>query len=234
MRGEKTEHELLGRHFQSEEGDIVAWTYKLIFIGVVSLTKHVARHAEREGGFANSGSGGQNDHFAGLKAGGELIELIETGGDTAVVALAFDEALDNGDGFRGDLGSAEDSLGFPTATDFEDIALGLIEDGLDFVRAFMGADDDLGASLLQFAKETFVLDLIEVGLGGENTDDSCGEVADEGGSPSGVGEFTIGQPCEEGGGVDRLTAFAHFGDTAEDDLVGWVDKVFLPHSLFPG
>ncbi len=107
-----------------------------------------------------------------------MIELIKTGRDTAIVALAFDEALDNGDGFRGDLGSAEDSLGFPAATDFEDIALGLIEDGLDFVRTFMGADDDLGASLLQFAKKTFVLDLIEVGLGGEDTDDSCGEVAD--------------------------------------------------------
>ena len=178
MRGEKTEHELLGRHFQSEEGDIVTRANKLIFIGVVSLTKHVARHAEREGSFANSGSGGQDDHFAGLKAGGELIELIKTGGDTAIVALAFDEALDNGDGFWGDLGSAEDSLGFPAAADFEDIALGLIEDGLDFVRALMGADDDLGASLLQFAKETFVLDLIQVGLGGENTDDSRGEVAD--------------------------------------------------------
>ena len=134
----------------------------------------MARHAEREGGFANSGSGGQDDHFAGLEAGGELIELIKTGGDAAIVALAFDEALDNGDGFRGDLGSAEDSLGFPATTDFENISFSLIEDGLDFVGTFMGADDDLGASLLQFAKETFVLDLIEVGLGGEDTDDSRG------------------------------------------------------------
>ena len=97
----------------------------------------MACHAEREGGFANSGSGGQNDHFAGLKAGGELIELIETGGDTAVVALAFDEALDNGDGFRGDLGRAEDSLGFPATTDFENISFSLIEDGLDFVSSIL-------------------------------------------------------------------------------------------------
>jgi hypothetical protein len=134
----------------------------------------VARHAEREGGFANSGSGGQDDHFAGLKAGGELIELIETGGDAAIVALAFDEALDNGDGFGCDLGGAKDSFGFPATTDFENISFSLIEDGLDFVRTFMGADDDLSASLLQFAKETFVLDLIEVGLGGEDTDDSRG------------------------------------------------------------
>jgi len=30
-----------------------------------------------------------------------------------------------------------------------------------------------------------------MGTSGENADDACGEIADEGGSASGVGEFTI-------------------------------------------
>jgi len=30
-----------------------------------------------------------------------------------------------------------------------------------------------------------------VGAGGEDADDACGEIADEGGSASGVGEFTV-------------------------------------------
>ena len=107
------------------------------------------------------------------------------------MAFAFDEFLDEFDSFGGDFGSAENSLGFAAAADFENITFGFVEDGLDFVGAFMGSDDDLGASLLEFAKEAFVTDLGEVGAGGEDADDACGKIADEGGSASGVGEFTV-------------------------------------------
>jgi hypothetical protein len=107
------------------------------------------------------------------------------------MSFAFDKLLDEFDGFGGNFGGAEDSLGFAATADFENIAFGLVEDGLDLVRAFMGPDDDLGAGLLEFAEEAFVTDLGQVGTGGEDADDSCGEIADEGGSASGVGEFTI-------------------------------------------
>ena len=112
------------------------------------------------------------------------------------MAFAFNEFLDEFDGFGGNFGGAEDSLGFAATTDFENIALGFVEDGLDFVGAFMGPNDDLGASLLEFAKETFVTYLGEVGAGGEDADDACGEIANEGGSASGVGKFTIVQPSK--------------------------------------
>jgi hypothetical protein len=112
------------------------------------------------------------------------------------VTFAFDEFLNELDGFGGNFGGAEDSLGFAATTDFENIAFGLVEDGLDFVGAFMGPDDNLGASLLEFAEEAFVTYLGEVGASGEDADDACCEIADEGGSASGVGEFTIVQPSE--------------------------------------
>ena len=107
------------------------------------------------------------------------------------MAFAFNEFLDEFDGFGGNFGGAEDSLGFAATADFENIAFGFVEDGLNFVGAFMGPDDDLGASLLEFAKEAFVAYLGQVGTSGEDADDACGEIADEGGSASGVGEFTV-------------------------------------------
>ena len=107
------------------------------------------------------------------------------------MAFAFNEFLDEFDGFGGNFGGAENSLGFAATADFENIAFGFVENGLDFVGTFVGTDDDLGASLLEFAKEAFVADLGQVGTGGEDADDACGEIADEGGSASGVGEFTI-------------------------------------------
>jgi hypothetical protein len=107
------------------------------------------------------------------------------------VSLALDELLDEFDGLGGNFGGAEDSLGFAATADFENIAFGFVENGLDFMGTFVGPDDDLGAGLLEFAKEAFVADLGEVGTGGEDADDACGEIADEGSSASGVGEFTI-------------------------------------------
>ena len=77
MRGKQSEHQLLGRHFQGKERDIVAWAYELIFFQVVPLAKHVASHTEGEGGFPNAWTGGQNDHFARFEACGELVEFIE-------------------------------------------------------------------------------------------------------------------------------------------------------------
>ena len=112
------------------------------------------------------------------------------------MAFTFDEFFDELDGFGGNFGGAEDSLGFAATADFENIAFGFVEDGLNFVGAFMGPDDDLGASLLEFAEEAFVTYLGEVGASGEDADDACGEIADEGGSASGVGELTIVQPSE--------------------------------------
>ncbi len=107
------------------------------------------------------------------------------------MSFAFDKLLDEFDGFGGNFGGAEDSLGFAATADLKNIAFGFVEDGLNFVGAFMSSDDDLGASLLEFAKEAFVAYLGQVGASGEDADDACGEIADEGGSASGVGEFTI-------------------------------------------
>ena len=74
--GEKSEHELLGRHFQSEERDIVARADEVVFFQVVPLAEHVAGHTEGEGGFADTWAGGENDHFTGFEARGQLIQLI--------------------------------------------------------------------------------------------------------------------------------------------------------------
>ena len=231
--GKKAEHELLGGHFQGEESDIVAGTNKVVLLGIVPLAEHVAGHAEGEGGFSNAGTGGQDDHFPSLESCGELVEFIKAGGDPAVVPLAFDETFDEGDRFGRYLGGADDSFCFPSAPDFQDIPFGIVEDGLDLVGTFMGSDDDLGAGLLEFPEEAFVLHLFEVGFGGEDTDDARCEITDQGGSAGGVGQFAVGEPRQEGGWVDRLAGLAHFGDTAVDDLVGGVEEILLPHAFFP-
>ncbi len=150
------------------------------------------------------------------------------------MAFAFDEFLDEFDGFGGDFGRAEDSLGFAAAADFENIAFGFVEDGLDFMGPFVGADDDLGTSLLEFAEQAFVTDLGEMRTGGEDADNACGEIADEGGSASGVGEFTIVQPSEESGGIDGLAGLVHLDNATEENLVGGVEKIFFAQTLFSG
>ncbi len=150
------------------------------------------------------------------------------------MAFAFDEFFDEFDGFGGNFGGAENSLGFAATADFENIAFGFVEDGLDFVGAFMGSDDDLGAGLLEFAEEAFVTDLGQVSTGGEDADDACGEIADEGGSASGVGEFTIVEPSEESGGIDGLAGLVHLDNATEENLVGGVEKIFFAKTLFSG
>ena len=234
VRGEKSEHELLGGHFQSEERDIVARADKIVFFQVVALAEHVAGHAEGEGGFADTWAGGENDHFPGFEARGELIQLIKAGGNPAVVTFASDKIFDQGNRLGSDLGCAQDPFRFPATANFENIALRFVEDGLDLMGTFVGTDHDLGAGLLEFAQETFVLDLFEVSLGGEDADDPGGEVADEGRAPRGIGQFAVGQPSEESRGVNRLATFPHFGDATEDDLVGGVKEVLFAHSFFAG
>lgn len=232
--GKKSEHELLGGHFQSEERDIVARADEVVFFQVVPLAEHVAGHTEGEGGFADTWAGGENDHFTGFEARGQLIQLIETRRDSTVVTFASDEIFDEGDCLGSDLGCTEHPFRFAAAANFENIALGFVEDGLNFMRTLVGTDNDLGAGLLEFAQETFVLDLFEVSLSGEDADDPGGEVADEGRSARGIGQFAVGQPSEKGGGVNCLTTFPHFGDTTEDDLVGGVKEVLFAHSFFAG
>ena len=55
----------------------------------------------------------------------------------------------------------------------------------------MGSDDDLGAGLLEFAKKALVLDLVEVGLGGEYADDTRCEITDQGRATCCVGQFSV-------------------------------------------
>lgn len=98
----------------------------------------------------------------------------------------------------------------------------------------MGSNHDLGAGLLEFAKKAFVLDLVEVSLGGEDADDTRCEVTDECRATCCVGEFSVGQPSEESRGIDWLAVFPHLGDATKDDLVGGMKEVFFPHALFPG
>ena len=149
------------------------------------------------------------------------------------MSLSFDEAFDDGDGLRRYLGGSDDSLRFPSTTNFENIAFGLIEDGLDFMGTFVGPDNDLGAGLLEFAEKAFVLNLLKVGFGCEDTDDSCSQITNQGGSAGSIGQFPIGQPSEEGGWINGLAALAHLGDTTEDDLMGGMEEILFPHALFP-
>ena len=75
--GEETKHELLSGHFQGEEGDGVAGVVELFFLEVPAGAEDMTSHAEGEGGFADAGAGGDDDHFSSFEAGGELIEFIE-------------------------------------------------------------------------------------------------------------------------------------------------------------
>ena len=159
MGGKESEHQLLGRHFQSKEGHIVPRPDKFIFVQIVPLTEHVTGHAEGKGRFPDPGSGGQDDHLARFETGCHLIQFIEAGGNAAVVALAFDEAFDESDCLRCDFRCADDSFRFPPAADFENIPFGFVQNGLDLVGAFVCTDHDLGAGLLELTQKTFCPEL---------------------------------------------------------------------------
>ena len=87
------------------------------------------------------------------------------------MALAPNQLLDHLDGLGGDLGGLGDTLGFTVAADFKNVSFGFVQDGLDFVGSFVGSDHDLGAGLLEFAKQALVLDLFDMGGSGKNADD---------------------------------------------------------------
>jgi hypothetical protein len=75
--GKESKHELLCRHFKSEEGDRIAWSGECFFLEIPAVAEDMASHAEGESGFAHAWAGGDNDHLSTLEAGGELIEFIE-------------------------------------------------------------------------------------------------------------------------------------------------------------
>jgi hypothetical protein len=75
--GKESKHELLSRHFKSEEGDRIAWSGECFFLKIPAVAEDMASHTEGEGGFAYARAGGDHDHFASFEAGGELIEFIE-------------------------------------------------------------------------------------------------------------------------------------------------------------
>ena len=52
-------------------------------------------------------------------------------------------------------------------------------------------------------------------------------------APGGIGKFAVGQPGEEGGGIDGLAAFAHLDDSAENDLMGGMEEILFPQAFFP-
>jgi hypothetical protein len=75
--GKESKHELLSRHFKSEESDRIARPSECLFLEIPAVSEDMASHAKGEGGFAYAWTGGDNDHFATFEAGGELIEFIE-------------------------------------------------------------------------------------------------------------------------------------------------------------
>jgi len=68
--GKESKHELLSRHFKSEEGDRIAWSGECFFLEIPAVAEDMASHTEGEGGFAYAWAGGDNDHFAAFEAGG--------------------------------------------------------------------------------------------------------------------------------------------------------------------
>ena len=76
---QEAEEELLGAHFQAEKG------HRFPVLG------DVEGQAEREGGLAHRGPGGEDDEVALLEPRGHVVEIGEVGGDPRDVFAALGE-----------------------------------------------------------------------------------------------------------------------------------------------
>ena len=208
---EHTLGELLFGHFEGEDG-----------AGLFFVDADVFNDVHGEGGFTDGGACSDDDHFAALEAGGEVVEFDEAGLDAGEMFAGL--AVEHFEGFVEDVGERDGLVGGFLLGDFEDASFAAVEDGGGGFAGVVAVAEGAGAGGDERAEHGFFFDdggvIFGVGGGG----DGAGEFFDVVDAADLVEEVLGFEGGVEDHRVDGGVGFEELGEDAEDDLVFFLEE----------
>ena len=155
QRGEHTNDDGLRRHLQRVDEDRLVAAHQRVF-----------HQVHGEGGLTHRRTAGDDDHVGRLQATGQVVQIIEAGGQTGDRVTVVEQLVDTVDGLDQDIVDAHRATGLrPVLGDLEDLALGLVEDLLAGAPlGGIGAVSDLVADADQLTQGRAFTNDLRVGL----------------------------------------------------------------------
>ncbi len=208
-RAEEPLDELLGAHFEAEDGD-----------RLLLLDGDVLGDVHGERGLAHAGARGDDEHLRAVQPVGHLVELAVPGGEAGDGASALVEFLDGLDGFHDLLLHREGADLEALAGDLVDLLLDLVEERGDVVLLIVGAGGVLRAGGDDAAQRPFLLENLDViGRVGRRGDEGE-QLRDEGGAADLVEQVAVAEHLRERDEIDRLRGVPELEQHGEDTGVG--------------
>ncbi len=218
-RAEDSLDQFLLGHLQAENGDRF------------SALRHVGGQVDGEGALAHARPGGDDDQIGRLEPGQFAVEVAEAGGQPGYLRPERLEFLDPLQGALEHGANRHHALADPALGDGEDLLLGAIEHGGDFLLHHEPQFRCGGPGSDQISAEGVLLDdrgvVLDVRCGRNGINQPCQEI-----EPADPVDLTIAaQLIGDGDGVNRLVAVEELTARLEHRLVGryvevlWVDLV---------
>jgi hypothetical protein len=207
--GQQAQDELLLAHFQAEDAD-----------GLALPDGGVLRDVEREARLTDAGAGGQYHKVARLEAGGQLIQVRETGRDAEDLAAVGMQEVQPVVGVVEERLEGAEAVRAAVLADREQLRLGPVYGLLDIRAVFVADRGDLAGGADEAAKDGLALHDAAV-LGHV---DGGGSVVAESGKVSGAAHrlqiVVAFQGLGDGDDVYRLAMLEELEHGAEDAAVG--------------
>ncbi len=203
--------ELLFGHFEGEDG-----------AGFFLVDTDVFDDVHGEARFSYRGARSDDDHFAALEAGGEVVEFDEAAGDAGEMFAGL--PFEHFEGFVEDVGEGDGLVGSFLLGDFEDAAFAAVEDGGGRLAGVVAVAEGGGAGGDKGAEHRFFFDDGGVVFGVGGGGDGVGEVADVIEAADLVEEIFGFERGVENHGIDGGVGFEEVGEDAEDNLVFFLEE----------
>ena len=190
-----------------------------------------AREVQREGGLADRRARRDHDHLTAVQTLGELVELVEPGGDAGHALALGTGGLDLVHGVLEDAGQGHVVLGLAVLGDLVDLGLGLVDDLLDLAVLLLTELDDLGAGRDQPPQDGLLMhDLgVETGVGGRG--DGLDQLVQHCRAAHPGELLALVEQVGHGDGVGRLAASVEVDDRLVDHLVRGLVEVMAAQDL---
>ncbi len=220
-RKQAKEQSFLG-HFEAEDGD-----------GQLLEEGDIFGDIEGQGGLAHGGARGEDNQFGRLEACCFAIEARVACGKAGDAAALGKEVLEAVEIFGNELLDINEAGADAVFGEPEDLAFGLVEDGIGFLLGIEGALLDGVCGVDEAAQEGFFPDDAGVMLDVGDARDAIGELSEIGGAASGIQALAACELFAEGDEIDGLALFAECGHGLEDAAVG-IEEEILWADFFEG
>ena len=153
-RAEQTLDELLGAHFQTEDGD---WD--------IFIDRDMFCDVHRKGRLSHGGSRRDDNHFARVHAAGHVVEDLESGGNSGHLTLVLVKFFDGVDGVVHVLFDVREFSAHAVLSHAEDLLLDIVDQHFHFTLFLIASGCGTGACRDHAAQEMLFPHDVDVVLG---------------------------------------------------------------------